>query len=71
MADESPTKIALVYHYIIARIEEPSTWGGQGVIALSLYALRVSPDLVGALLALGGAFGGILAMLYPEKGNKQ
>jgi len=54
--------------WIIARLEEPSTWAGGGLIAMGLKASGlVSDELVVHILAAGAAIGGLLAIILPEK----
>jgi hypothetical protein len=52
--------------WVLARFEEPSTWAGTGVVAMALHA--VIPGVLGdSLLAFGGAFAAVLAIILPEK----
>ena len=54
--------------WFLARIEEPSTWAGTGVVALLLKSTGVIPDdVANNILALGAAVGGLLAIVLPEK----
>ena len=54
-----------IVNWFLARIEEPSTWAGTGLIALGLHA--VAPSVASQVLAVGSAVGGILAVALPEK----
>ena len=54
--------------WMLARIEEPSTWAGTGVVAIVLKnSGLIDSDLADHLLAAGAAIGAILAIVLPEK----
>ena len=51
--------------WVLARLEEPSTWAGGGV--LSLVILHVFPGALGAaIITLGASIGGFLAVVIPQ-----
>lgn len=52
-------------HWLLARLEEPSTWAGSGVLAVTAHAyLGAAGDAaIGVLAAIGGFF----AVVIPEK----
>ncbi len=60
-------KLKELLAWIVARMEEPSTWAGTGLIAFELHQLGVSDPLVAKFLALGVAIGGVLSVVFPEK----
>jgi hypothetical protein len=52
-------------HWLLARMEEPSTWAGSGVLAVAAHAyFGVAGD---AAIALLSAIGGFFAVVIPEK----
>jgi hypothetical protein len=52
--------------WLLARIAEPSTWAGTGIVAAMAHSL--APGAAGeALIAVGAAVGGLLAVVVPEK----
>ena len=54
--------------WVLARLEEPSTWAGGGLIAIALKASGLfSDELIIHILAAGAGFGGLLAVILPEK----
>jgi len=54
------------FKYVLARLEEPSTWtaGGMGFVAIHLLAPGTLGD---GLVAAGASLGIILGALLPEK----
>ncbi len=50
----------------IKRLKEPSTWAGIGVL-LTLTGLNITPDQWSALVNVGIAVAGALAVFLPEK----
>lgn len=51
--------------WVLARLEEPSTWAGAGIVAVAIHS--VFPGALGdQLLAVGAAIGGLLAVVVPE-----
>jgi hypothetical protein len=47
---------------------EPSTWAGTGVVAAIVHS--VAPGALGdGVLATGAAFGGLIAIVAPEKAS--
>jgi hypothetical protein len=53
--------------YIIARLQERSTW--QGVIAIAgAFGVTLDPNLTNAIIALGIAAVGLIHVLWPESG---
>ena len=58
------------FHYVLARVEEQSTWSGTGVVSLALTIAHLSPDLTSRLLLLGAAFGGVMKIVLPEAVEK-
>jgi len=54
--------------WLAARIREPSTWSGAGVIAI--VAHQFLPGAVAdAALVVGAAVGGLVAVLIPESAS--
>lgn len=53
--------------WVVARMEEPSTWAGTGILAFALSQAGIPTNLAQAILALGVAVGGVLAIVLPEK----
>jgi hypothetical protein len=52
-------------HWLLGRIEEPSTWAGSGILAVTAHAyFGATGDA--AIAALAG-ISGFLAILIPEK----
>jgi len=54
-------------NWFLARIEEPSTWAGAGVVGFALNNAGVAPNVATAILNVGMAVGGLLAIVLPEK----
>lgn len=53
-------------NWLLARVAEPSTWAGAGVVAAVVHS--IAPGAVGdSILAVGAAVGGLLAVVVPEK----
>ena len=53
--------------WVLARVEEPSTWSGTSTIAVLLLFAHTPGPLEGAILAFGAALGGLLSVILPEK----
>ncbi|MBY6239763.1 hypothetical protein [Methylosinus sp. Sm6] len=54
------------WSWLAARMAEPSTWAGTGVVAALVHS--AAPGLLGdSLLTLGAAIGGVLAVVVPER----
>jgi hypothetical protein len=53
-------------NWLLARLKEPSTWSGAGVVAMVAHQFLPSAIADAALVA-GAAVGGLLAVLIPEK----
>ena len=58
-------KLADAFHWALARLEEPSTYAGGGVLAVlaHTYFGATGDALVGVLAAVGG----LLAVVVPER----
>ena len=54
--------------WIIARLLEPTTWGGIASL-LTLVGVTVSPEFQEAIIAAGVAIGGALMVFMREKGT--
>lgn len=54
--------------WIIARLQEPTTWGGIASL-LTLVGVTVSPDLQEEIIAVGLSIGGLLMVFLREKGT--
>jgi hypothetical protein len=54
------------FDWVVARIKEPSTWAGAGIVATVVHLTFPGP-LGDNIIAMGAAFGGILAVILPEK----
>ena len=62
-------KLKSVGAWMLARLEEPSTWAGGSVLALAIHA--AFPGALGnAIIALLASAGALLAIIIPE-GKKQ
>ncbi len=58
--------VANSLNWLLARVEEPSTWAGAGIVAVVVHS--IAPGAVGdSILAVGAAVGGLLAVVVPEK----
>ncbi|WP_018264311.1 MULTISPECIES: hypothetical protein [Methylosinus] len=58
--------LSSAYAWLLARVEEPSTWAGTGVVAAIVHS--VAPGALGdGVLAAGAALGGLIAIVAPEK----
>lgn len=52
--------------WLLARIEEPSTWAGASIVAVGIHS--IAPGALGdSILTVGAAIGGLLAIIVPEK----
>ena len=51
--------------FFIARLKEPSTWQGISAI-LTAAGVYIAPDLWQAIVGVGVAVGGLLAVVIPE-----
>ena len=61
-------KLSKAFTWLIARVEEPSTWAGTGILAVLLKSSGIiDADLADHILAVGAAIGGLLAIILPEK----
>ena len=59
-------KLKSVGAWMLARLEEPSTWAGGSVLALAIHA--AFPGTLGnAIIAVIASIGGLLAVVVPEK----
>lgn len=56
-------------NYIINRLKEPSTWGGLGMLAVSL-GLGLPPGTIEAVTQIGVGVAGLAAIFLREKGTK-
>ena len=56
--------------YILARLQEPSTWRGLVLIASALGA-ALSPDQQEAIVTGGLLFAGIIGAAVPDKSSKE
>ena len=57
-------------NWILARLEEPSTWSGTGVVAAMLLIGHVPTNLASAILTAGAALAALLSIVLPEKAGK-
>lgn len=53
-------------NWLIARVAEPSTWAGAGIVAVAVHSIAPGP-LGDAILAVGASVGGLLAVVVPER----
>ncbi|ATQ70215.1 MULTISPECIES: hypothetical protein [Methylosinus] len=54
------------WKWLAARMAEPSTWAGTGVVAALAHS--IAPGVLGdSLITLGAAIGGVLAVVVPER----
>lgn len=53
--------------WIIARLREPSTYGGIASL-LTLVGVTISPEFQEAIIAAGVAIGGVMMVFMREKG---
>ncbi len=60
-------KLAKAGIWLLARLEEPSTWAGSGVIAVLAHSYFGAAGE--ALVAVGASLGGFLAIVLPEKAS--
>lgn len=59
-------KAKTIVKWVLARLEEPSTWAGGSAAVVAVHILfpgALGDSLVAALAAIGG----VLAIVYPEK----
>lgn len=62
-------KVMKVLRWLVARIEEPSTWAGTSLVAVAIH--HFFPGALGdSIIALGVATGGLLAIVLPETTDK-
>lgn len=54
--------------WVIARLREPSTYGGLASL-LTLVGVTISPEFQDAIVAAGVAIGGALMVFMREKGR--
>lgn len=55
-------------NYVIARLQERSTW--QGIVAIAgAFGVTLDPSLTDAIIALGVAAVGLIHVLWPEAGT--
>ncbi len=52
--------------WVLARVEEPSTWAGAGIVAVVVHSMFPGA-LADSIIAVGAAVGGLLAIVVPEK----
>lgn len=61
-----PLSVSTALRFLLARVEEPSTWAGAGIVAVVVHS--VAPGALGdGVLGVGAALGGLLAVVVPEK----
>lgn len=53
---------------LIARLKEPSSWAGLGVLA-GAFGLNVAPDAWHTIVQFGTAAAGLAALLLKEKAS--
>ena len=51
---------------LIARLKEPSTWAGLGVI-LGLFGIHLAPEKLTAVIGVATAVAALLAVFLPER----
>lgn len=51
---------------IFARLREPSTWAGIAAL-VGVFGVKIAPDQMQAVVALGTAVAGAAAVFMPEK----
>ena len=51
---------------LIARLKEPSTWAGLGVI-LGLFGIHLAPEKLTAIIGVATAVAALLAIFLPER----
>lgn len=56
-------------NYIINRLKEPSTWGGLGMLAVSL-GLGLPPGTIEAITQVGIGIAGLAQVFLREKGTQ-
>ena len=55
-------------NYIIARLQERSTW--QGIVAIvTAFGISLEPSLLDAIVSFGVAAAGMIHVLWPESGT--
>jgi len=56
----------ILANWIVARLKEPSTWSGAGVVSLVIH--QIWPGVLGdSILSAVAALGGVLSILISEK----
>ena len=53
------------FNWLLARLKEPSTWSGAGVVAIVAHQF-LPGAIADATLTVGAAIGGLVAVLVPE-----
>lgn len=53
-------------HYIIKRLREPSTWGGLGMLLVSL-GMGIPPGAIEAVTSIGVGVAGLASIFLGEK----
>lgn len=53
-------------HYIIKRLREPSTWGGLGMLLISL-GMGIPPGAIEAVTSIGVGVAGLASIFLGEK----
>ena len=60
----------MVMNYILARLQEPSTWRGL-VLIVSALGAALSPDQQEAIVTGGLLLAGIIGAAVPDKSSKE
>lgn len=58
-----------IVNWLIARLKEPSTWSGTGILAIGLSLAGVDSEIVQKALTVGIAVSGLLSVMLKEKAN--
>lgn len=55
--------------WLLARLQEPSTYAGAAAVVASMTFLPHAPDIAGHLPAIGMGVAGLIAIVLKEKGG--
>ena len=56
----------ILANWVVARLKEPSTWSGAGVVSLVIH--QIWPGVLGdSVLNVAAAIGGVIAILMSER----
>ncbi len=57
--------------YLIAQLQQPSTWRGLVMLVTGIFGFHVSPDIATSIIAAGVSVAGVIGAIIPDKIKKE